>query len=167
MNPESREKVKLEVEKNIEGIFLSTIKIGILHGLLMWLFLYLLQFPYIYFQSCIALVIAIVYNPIASYFAFILGVPYLISNHDFRSIIIIVLLSLTYFYISSYIINSQYTKSIPGKHYYLIQITVVLGIGKFGIQGIIIGPLLICMLKTIYDIYYQYLEPSKEMSILR
>lgn len=37
---------------------------------------------------------------------------------------------------------------------------MVLGIGKFGLKGIIIGPLLVCMIKTIYDVIIQYFYPK-------
>ncbi len=45
---------------------------------------------------------------------------------------------------------------IPNSHPYITGLSIVLGFSAFGVEGVLIGPLLIIFAVTIYDMFDQY-----------
>ena len=44
-----------------------------------------------------------------------------------------------------------YEGSAQGIHPYFTALSIVLGLSAFGISGVVIGPLLLCVLRIVYD----------------
>ena len=128
------------IEKSLSAIFLTTGKLFLFHFLLTWLTFNLVGFPFVYISALISGFLAIVpiINPLI-----ILIIP-LIDLYYSASYFSLIFLSITHIF-CWWTIDASIYSDIPDSHPYVSSLSIVLGLYSFGLQGIIIGPLLACL----------------------
>jgi len=52
-------------------------------------------------------------------------------------------------------INARIERIVPDSSPYLTGLGLILGVGAFGVKGILIGPLLILLLKTAFELFVE------------
>jgi len=150
------EKVKEEINealvKSIKGSFLCSIKIFIFHFIFTWMVFDILQLK-LGFTVAIAASIFSILPFIPTWVLCIPHAIYLYFEED--NLLLAILFPVTYVMISNKVYNDIYQKSI-NIHPYLTGLSIVLGIYAFDVQGIIYGPLLMCITLIVIELIKKY-----------
>ena len=151
MIPLSRPTIE-DIEKNIsnsmEGLFYSSFTIFIYHSVFTWFLFDIFNVKLQYLLTLLAGLISIL--PIIS--IWMLAIPpafYIYYWED--NLLMAVLLFAIYFYISMAVDSYIYAKRLNA-HPYLLGMSVAFGLYSFGIEGVIYGPILLCITLTLVNI---------------
>mmetsp|Transcript_11612 Transcript_11612/g.16111 ORF Transcript_11612/g.16111 Transcript_11612/m.16111 type:complete len:738 (-) Transcript_11612:47-2260(-) len=157
---EDTHKISIALRRSVNGIFLSSLAICGSHALVTFVFFTLcgLEFKFIatFFTAFIA-----IFPVLSSWLIcipvflllYISGSPYAMM----QSLIFLILRLILLFVSDPYI----FTK-IPNSHPYITGLSMVSGIYTFGTEGILIGPMLVILTYTVFDILDQYRNSSYE-----
>jgi predicted PurR-regulated permease PerM len=147
------------ISKSLSAIFLTTGKLFAFHFLLTWLTLSLVHFPFVYIFSILSGLLAVI--PIANPLIVILipCVELYVSCAYLRLIFLAGSHGFCW-----WIVDSAIYADIPDSHPYISSLSIVLGLYSFGIQGIILGPLLACLPVIAYHIFANLSSSQKSES---
>jgi len=140
-----------QVQLSIQGVFISTGKIYIGHCVFTWLWFSLFSVKYLYLYTLAAGVLAVL--PIIS--PWMLVIPPAISlycHSDGQGILALILFVGVYFCVINLIDGLLYENEVRASSF-LFGLSVALGVYSFGVKGFLYGPLLVCLLQILYDVF--------------
>ncbi|CAN0050740.1 unnamed protein product [Discosporangium mesarthrocarpum] len=139
---------------SIEGVFFLPCKIACLHGVVTLCSFSVLGIDFPFFAAFLAVVLSIV--PIVP--SYVVCWPWalvLILHHDWTGVLLIA----SQYLILSFIDNELCSQSLREANPYLTGLSTFLGFAVFGVQGVLLGPLIIC-LGTLIHASMGFLESS-------
>eukprot|EP00002_Diphylleia_rotans_P025615 TRINITY_DN5070_c0_g1_i1.p1 TRINITY_DN5070_c0_g1~~TRINITY_DN5070_c0_g1_i1.p1 ORF type:complete len:787 (+),score=152.85 TRINITY_DN5070_c0_g1_i1:64-2424(+) len=150
-SPEMQRHTESALRQAIQGIFIVTFKIAAFHSLVTWNLCNLFDAPFVYIPTAAASMLAV------------LGYSYtnglLVSLQVFlvRGGWISILPGAIHVVISMVVDQALYYE-IPSAHPFIVGISIFTGLYNFGLQGVIIGPILVCLVVITYDLYSSFLR---------
>jgi len=138
--------------KSIKGSFLCSIKIFIYHFFFTWLIFDILKLSLGFTISLAAGVFSILpFIP-----SWCLCIPHAIYLYAVENnLVMAIILPVSYVLVSNKVYNDIYEKSID-VHPYVTGLSIVMGIYAFNVQGIIYGPLLMCIILIVIELIKKY-----------
>lgn len=150
---DSNQVFKTSVEKAINAVFMTNIKMFTFHSLFTWLTFNIFDIPFVYITTFATGFIATV--PITSPTWLVLpGCIELYMREQPISAIILVLIH----YLVSWFVDPAIYRDIPDSHPYFSALSIVLGLWAFGWQGIVLGPLLACLPVVAFHLYSEMIQ---------
>lgn len=150
---DTKQVFKTSVEKAINAVFITTIKMFTFHSLFTWLTFNVFDIPFVYITTFATGFIAIV--PITSPTWLVLpGCIELYVRGQPISAIIFLLMH----YMVSWFVDPAIYRDIPDSHPYFSALSIVLGLWAFGWQGIVLGPLLACLPVVAFHLYSEMIK---------
>lgn len=150
---DSNQVFKTSIEKAINAVFMTTIKMFTFHSLFTWLTFNIFDIPFVYITTFATGFIATV--PITSSTWLVLpGCIELYVREQPISAIILVLIH----YLVSWFVDPAIYRDIPDSHPYFSALSIVLGLWAFGWQGIVLGPLLACLPVVAFHLYSEMIQ---------
>eukprot|EP01103_Thecamoeba_quadrilineata_P016066 TRINITY_DN5271_c0_g1_i1.p1 TRINITY_DN5271_c0_g1~~TRINITY_DN5271_c0_g1_i1.p1 ORF type:complete len:602 (-),score=92.37 TRINITY_DN5271_c0_g1_i1:64-1770(-) len=148
---EQQEQIALYIQGNISQIFVCSFLLCFSHGFFTWLFFTLAGMDFAYSAALITGLTAIF--PFVSPW-FVYGPALLIFYLKGNSYVIFISIFLYFLdQIVSSFVDDRIFQLIPHSQPYVTGLSMVLGVSTFGIAGILVGPLLVVMLKTFFQLY--------------
>ncbi|KAL6043179.1 Transmembrane protein 245 (Fragment), variant 3 [Balamuthia mandrillaris] len=143
-----RETVEEAISQAIKQVFQSYVKIAVFHGLWCWLTMALLGVKIVYISTMFTM-ITLLLPIIGTYWVCIPASMelWLISGKPVHAIVLFVLQ-----FIASWVVDPQIYGEIQGSHHYVIGLSVVGGMYFLGFEGVLVGPLLCCVLFILYKV---------------
>lgn len=140
-----KEKSKLltdAIEESISSVFLTSLKMSFFYGFYTWIIHSMFQVNIVYVPSILAAIFA--FLPIlGTYWASLPGVLelWLIENQPFYALCFLVLHILP-----TYVVDMAIYSDIKGSHPYLTGLAIAGGLYCIGLEGALIGPIVLCLL---------------------
>ena len=145
--------ISSSLRRSVNGIFLSSLAICLSHALVTYLFFSLCDFNFIFLATLFTAVSAIF--PVLSSWLVLLPVLFVLyfqqRSYWWLQIAAFLAAKFTLLWFSDPYIYSK----IPHSHPYITGISIFSGIYTFGLEGVLIGPMLVILTVTIYDIMEQ------------
>ncbi|KAK9509486.1 hypothetical protein O3M35_006794 [Rhynocoris fuscipes] len=147
MNPTYGSKLAMAIEHSCQGVLAASVKLSIFYGLWTWLIHTLLQSNIVYMPAVFAAVLGVV-PVLGTYWASLPAILdlWLMQDSKLRAIALFVLQIFP-----TAIVETTVYNEIKGGHPYLTGLSVAGGIFWLGIEGAIVGPLILCFLFTILN----------------
>ena len=151
MEQENKARVSETIQKSINRIFLCSLLLCLSHAGVTYAIFTLFNLEFAYSASFITAFTAI-FPVLSSWIVFIPAVFVLFLQHDPNLMYysIAMLCSQVLLYFTDPLIYDM----IPNSHPYITGMAVVLGISTFGLEGVLVGPLLIVFTITAYDVFH-------------
>jgi predicted PurR-regulated permease PerM len=143
-----RHKIRLSVERTIKAILLSTLKISAFHALFTWLTFSLTGIDYVYFPSFVSGLMAAI-PLISPFYVCFPAVFALMLQRAFWSAAALFLSHLWAFWV----VDTAILSEIPGTNPYVAGYAIFLGMYAFGLEGVVLGPIIACFTTIIYHIF--------------
>ncbi|KAI5697607.1 hypothetical protein M8J75_013021 [Diaphorina citri] len=147
VSPVYGNKLAVAIETAVHEVLTASFKLALFYGLWTWLIHSLFQVQLVYIPSAIASILAAI--PILGpYWACVPGVLdlYLAQGNRIKALFLLLFQILPTFFVDTAIFNE-----IQGGHPYLTGLSVAGGVFWLGMEGAIIGPLLLCCLFVIVN----------------
>jgi predicted PurR-regulated permease PerM len=144
------------MEKAIHAVFLSTFKMALFHSLFSWLTFSAFNISFTYIGTFLSGITAMV--PILS--PLVIALPAIFELYYIKGQRIAALLMAALHIYANWFIDPAIYADIPDSHPYFSALGVVLGIYAFGMEGVVIGPLLACIPVMIYHIAIHITEEN-------
>eukprot|EP00475_Leptophrys_vorax_P045991 TRINITY_DN9726_c0_g1_i2.p1 TRINITY_DN9726_c0_g1~~TRINITY_DN9726_c0_g1_i2.p1 ORF type:complete len:569 (-),score=176.26 TRINITY_DN9726_c0_g1_i2:87-1748(-) len=164
--PESNQKtVSTSLQASVNQIFICTFLLSIVHGLVTFGYYSVVGLPFPYsagFLSGLATVIPFIPEWIAYIPSFAVlyfkGSAYLI--HLFVGLLVVRWLAGN--------IDDMIYSQIPGSNPFITGLALAFGASTYGVQGLLIGPILVILCKTLFSIFtaYLHLDDSKDHPVV-
>ena len=143
--PDELRKIAIDsINEAVSQVFKTTFKLALFHSLFTWLSYSLFGCTFIFFPTLISAVMASV-PLLPTYFDCIPGVIEMWFTTSPVKAFLLFLLHLA----ASWWIDPLVYSEIKSSHHYITGLSVVGGLYFFGLQGVIIGPMLVCALLII------------------
>jgi len=158
LDTQTKKEVQEFALKSVKGSFLCSIKLFIYHFILTWISFDALDLPLGFIVSITAAFVSIIQltSP------FIICIPHALYIYFVRENLILALLFIAiYMLISSRVYNDIFETSID-IHPYVTGLSIMMGLYAFNLQGIIYGPLLMCMALIVYRITKRYSSSASQ-----
>lgn len=167
-------KFEMQLRSTLEGVFLLPVKTAMLHVLATLTIYWALDVPYMFFASNLSLTFTLF--PVL--YPYLICLPWclaLLLNAAYkRSFALIALHYSSFFVIDEWVFRSferRTNKSHAFSHHsekrtYLTSLSVFFGVASFGPQGVVLGPLLVCLAIVVLDRivdHFKHQVGTKEM----
>ncbi|CAG0887667.1 unnamed protein product [Cyprideis torosa] len=155
--PRHTTKYSVAMEESVYAVFLVTLRMAIFNGIWTWLIHSALSVQLV----CIPSVLAGIFSAVplvGTYFAAIPGIIelWLIEERPYAAILLLIAQMFPI-----YFVNDEFYKGIKGGiHPYIIGLSVMGGVLCIGVQGAILGPVLLCSLLIALNIYKGAIKSS-------
>lgn len=143
----------------VRSIFLSAVKMSLFHGCFTFLQYYLYESPVVSTPTVISLALGLV--PIVSPVVVTLALPVYISLTEGVTTLG-VLLYVVNFVVWWFVSPAIYSE-IPDSNSIMTTIAVGLGIGVFGVRGVVIGPAIACVPFAVYNMALDRLKRKRTL----
>lgn len=148
---ESKQAKKEMLNETIRGVFNSSIQTAVYQALYTWMLFDMADISYVYIYTLVAAFFKII--PIVSTsFIGIAGGIQMYLAHD-RHFFLVAAFILAYIVIDSKVSNDIYKRQLTEIKPTLMGMSVFLGYYAFDFQGIFYGPLLICLIPIVYNMF--------------
>jgi len=145
------------IRDNITGVFLSSLLLCIVHGFATFTYFTLLGLDFAYSAAFITGAMA----------SFPLLSPWMIFGPGLLALYLqgnqFVIYYAVALFISEWVIGAYADDAIfnliPDGHPYFTAVAAVAGVSTFGVPGVLIGPMIIVLTKTVYELFTQNLHP--------
>ena len=143
-----RETASILINDSVNQVFKTAFKLAIFHGLWCWCTFSMFGCHLIYLPTLLAALMAVL-PLLPTYFDSLPGVLelWLVWNRPISAISLFAL-----HFTASWFIDPMVYSEIESSHHYITGLSVVGGLYFFGIQGVLIGPMLVCALLVIRNI---------------
>lgn len=156
-----QKEVAVNLQKALSEVFMVSILICVAHGAATWLFFTFAGMPFPYSAAFLTGVIAI-FPLLSEWLIFLpsLGIVYLKGSS--YTLYYAVGLYIVQFLLG--MVDDAIFDLIPDSHAYITALALVLGVSSFGLQGVLIGPMLIVIVKLLYRLFSSHLEEPLELA---
>lgn len=139
-------KLASAMERSVTEVFMVSSKLAVFYGLYTWLIHTLFQVPLVYIPTVLAAIFAAI-PLVSTYWVCLPAVIdlWLIRGNPFNAVLLFVLQ-----FAPTNIVDTTIYEDIHGGHPYLTGLSMAGGVLCFGIQGAIIGPLILCFMFVIF-----------------
>lgn len=158
-NPERRNS-KDAMSQAVRGVFGAALKMASFYGLFSWLMHTVFGIQVVIIPSAFSAVFAAI-PFIGTYWVAIPGTVYLwLTGH----VVYAALFLFLHFVPVSFVDTAIYGGIEGGGHPYITGLAIAGGIYWFGLEGAILGPVLLCCILVVLDVYHRYKDELNEES---
>ncbi|XP_062519764.1 transmembrane protein 245-like [Corticium candelabrum] len=154
----NRKKSENSMSKVVQSVFGAVLKMASFYGLFTWLIHTMFGIHVVIIPSAIAAAFA----AIPFFGAYWVAVPGAIHLWFTGHVIYAVAFFVFHLIPMSFVDQAIYGGIEGGGHPYITCLSIAGGMFWFGLEGAIIGPLLLCCILVALDIYHEYIEESSE-----
>eukprot|EP00743_Colponemidia_sp_Colp-15_P009983 GILK01010954.1.p1 GENE.GILK01010954.1~~GILK01010954.1.p1 ORF type:complete len:564 (-),score=52.11 GILK01010954.1:19-1710(-) len=151
----NRSRLLSALRESIEGVFVLPIQICIRHAVVTWLSCWLLSVDFVYFATFLTSFFSL-FPFVPPIFSVLPWFLYLLAQ---QHVVKAILLLVTHYLAFAFIDATLYER-LPESHVYATGLSMVMGLYVFGLQGIFVGPLLVCAV----TIAFKSLAPRSDLS---
>ncbi|NJL97105.1 AI-2E family transporter [Candidatus Gracilibacteria bacterium] len=143
-------KIKNEVQNGVKNIIYANLMSGVIHALVVFLMMILFGVNNIFLLTILTLFIGIL--PISpSEFGYIIPLAIIFNSNPLIAVLLAIFAELVILFVN-YVITPKIIASSQEINQTLILTSILSGIGIFGIMGFIIGPLIMLLIQTLFEI---------------
>jgi len=137
------------VETAISNVFVLSFKMALFYGLYMWFIHSLFSLNVIFIPSILAAILAAV-PFLAPYWVCVFGAIELglVRGEAFSAVLFFI-----FGFAPTMLVDAAFYREVKGSHPYLTGLAVVGGIYWLGLEGAFIGPILLCCMLVLMDMY--------------
>lgn len=140
-----------QIQISVQGVFVSTGKIFLGHCFFTWIWFSYYSIKYLYLYTMLAGVLAVL--PIISPWTLaVLPCITLYASSGGENLISVLAFFAVYF-LAMYLIDGLLYEAKVRASSYMFGLSVALGVYSFGVEGFLYGPLLVCILQILYDVF--------------
>uniref|UniRef100_A0A1B6D8U2 Transmembrane protein 245 n=2 Tax=Clastoptera arizonana TaxID=38151 RepID=A0A1B6D8U2_9HEMI len=156
-SPVYGERLGLAFEKAINEVLIASFKLAIFYGMWTWLIHNIFQMNIVYIPTVLATILAVV-PVLGTYWACLPGVIdlWLVQGKNIHAIVLA-----CFQFLPTTIVDATIYNEINSGHPYLTGLSVAGGLFCLGIEGAIIGPLVLCGLHVVINLSTVFLQDSK------
>jgi predicted PurR-regulated permease PerM len=145
---DNRNRIQMALEGSIQAVLLATTKLAAFHFLFTWLTFSMVDIEWVVTGSLISALFAVI--PVISPFWMV--VPAALELFIRTRIWAGGALLMSHLWVIFEVDTSIYS-DIPDTHHYVVGYSVILGLGAFGLEGVVLGPILACIPVIVYQIF--------------